>query len=81
VTLPTALALTCVGIAALDLAIGYFVVLPRARPQAKTALTAAFLGNALVLLVLAYLFGTGILTPPGQPEAPAATIQLTPTTE
>ncbi len=78
-TLPLALALTCLGIAALDLAIGFLVVLPRARPQAKTALTAAFVGNAVVLAMLAYAFGTGLLPAPGQPPAgEAVEVKLVP---
>lgn len=77
-TLPLALALTCLGIAALDLAIGFLVVLPRARPQAKTALTAAFVGNAFVLAVLAYAFGTGLLPAPGQPPEEAVELKLVP---
>jgi hypothetical protein len=78
VTLPLALALTCLGIAALDLAVGFLVVLPRARPQAKTALTAAFVGNAMVLAVLAYAFGTGLLPAPGQPPSDSVELNLVP---
>ncbi len=79
-TLPLALALTCLGIAALDLAVGFLVVLPRARPQAKTALTAAFVGNAMVLAVLAYAFGTGLLPAPGAPPEDAVELKLVPAT-
>lgn len=71
----TALALTCLGIAALDVVVGFGVVLPRIRSVAQRGVRIGLIGNAVVLVILAGLFQAGVFE---VPTPPAAEIPLTP---